>query len=719
MRITRWTGALLLTIGAVACRDSQSPTAPVQDLPPVAALATEESGGVAFDHFVADATSHEWANSYLLSLLSHYAYVSLVGAADDAGFLAAFEAHFAPLGLGSFRMIEDPLTDTEVVIAQNDDAVFVIFRGTEADPAALEFELRDIYVDLAFVMINGIHDGFQAGSRRVIEQVAAELENAGDRKVWLTGHSLGGALATVTAHLLRTEHDVTVSGVYTYGAPRVFSEDIAATFDAAFGARSQRWVNDRDPVPHVAPVVPLLLPYRHVSVLNNIVPDNGACVVRRNDTEMLLTTPEELVSIVSRLDLADPASAATVFQAIFALGNLDDHDTARYASRIYARMPAELRAVLPEPPYPASAPTSCDGPQDLTPPVVEAEITGTSGNDGWYVSDVGIAWIVTDAESSIESSDGCEASVVAQDTDGITFTCTATSAGGTTAESVTIRRDATPPSGVTAAPDRLADHGGWYNAPFAVAWSGADATSGIAACTNASYDGPDTADGTLSGTCTDVAGNTSDVAAFGFRYDATAPVIAIASPAEPAPDFFRDQLVTAVFQCSDATAGMATCTGSTADGDVLPTDAFGAHELVVQAQDQAGNTSSASRAYTVTWAFDGFYPPVENLPAVNAARAGQRIPFKWNLRDSSGVVVPDRSDLFEITWSAPFACSATVGSSDLTATYADSNTGIRWDPIEQQYVFVAATSRADAGTCRYLNVDIGSHATASALVRFR
>lgn len=79
MRITRWTGALLLTLGAVACRDSQSPTAPVRDLPPLAPLATEESGGVAFDHFVADATSHEWANSYLLSLLSHYAYVSLVG----------------------------------------------------------------------------------------------------------------------------------------------------------------------------------------------------------------------------------------------------------------------------------------------------------------------------------------------------------------------------------------------------------------------------------------------------------------------------------------------------------------------------------------------------------------------------------------------------------------------------------------------------------------
>lgn len=177
--------------------------------------------------------------------------------------------------------------------------------------------------------------------------------------------------------------------------------------------------------------------------------------------------------------------------------------------------------------------------------------------------------------------------------------------------------------------------------------------------------------------------------------------------------------MTAAFQCSDTTAGMATCTGSTADGDVLPTDTFGAHELVVQTQDQAGNTASASRTYTVTWAFDGFYPPVENQPALNAAGAGQRIPFKWNLRDSSGAVIPDRSDLLEITWSAPFACSATIGSSDLTATYADSNTGIRWDPIEQQYVFVAATSRADAGTCRYLNVDVGSHATASALVRFR
>ena len=42
--------------------------------------------------------------------------------------------------------------------------------------------------------------------------------------------------------------------------------------------------------------------------------------------------------------------------------------------------------------------------------------------------------------------DGCETVTLTDDTAGTTFTCVATSEGGTSAESVTVKRDATPPS---------------------------------------------------------------------------------------------------------------------------------------------------------------------------------------------------------------------------------------------------------------------------------
>ena len=72
-----------------------------------------------------------------------------------------------------------------------------------------------------------------------------------------------------------------------------------------------------------------------------------------------------------------------------------------------------------------------------------------------------------------------------------------------------MKRDATAPV-VTAAADRPADHNGWYNHALTVTFTGTDATSGIASCDAAkSYGGPDTAATTVSGSCTDQAGNTS------------------------------------------------------------------------------------------------------------------------------------------------------------------------------------------------------------------
>ena len=47
---------------------------------------------------------------------------------------------------------------------------------------------------------------------------------------------------------------------------------------------------------------------------------------------------------------------------------------------------------------------------DLTPPVIEPVLTGTLGNNDWYRSDVQVAWSVTDPESAITTTFGCEQS---------------------------------------------------------------------------------------------------------------------------------------------------------------------------------------------------------------------------------------------------------------------------------------------------------------------
>ena len=49
-------------------------------------------------------------------------------------------------------------------------------------------------------------------------------------------------------------------------------------------------------------------------------------------------------------------------------------------------------------------------PGDPTPPVVTPVITGTLGLNGWYTSNVTVNWSVTNPESIILSTTGCNAS---------------------------------------------------------------------------------------------------------------------------------------------------------------------------------------------------------------------------------------------------------------------------------------------------------------------
>jgi hypothetical protein len=82
---------------------------------------------------------------------------------------------------------------------------------------------------------------------------------------------------------------------------------------------------------------------------------------------------------------------------------------------------------------------------DTTPPVITANVVGTPGSNGWYVSDVTVSWSVVDNESAITSQSGCGTTSFTTETAGATSTCTAASAGGTASQSVTIKLDKTAP----------------------------------------------------------------------------------------------------------------------------------------------------------------------------------------------------------------------------------------------------------------------------------
>jgi len=70
---------------------------------------------------------------------------------------------------------------------------------------------------------------------------------------------------------------------------------------------------------------------------------------------------------------------------------------------------------------------------DSSAPLITPMVTGTLGTNGWYINDLTLVWTVTDNESPISSQSGCEGITVATETAGVTFTSSATSAGGRTA----------------------------------------------------------------------------------------------------------------------------------------------------------------------------------------------------------------------------------------------------------------------------------------------
>jgi hypothetical protein len=224
-------------------------------------------------------------------------------------------------------------------------------------------------------------------------------------------------------------------------------------------------------------------------------------------------------------------------------------------------------------------------------PTVSFTLTGTAGTNGWFTSDVTIHWTVTEP-LSVTSSSGCEPGQLVTTEGETSHTCTVNFSGGSSSSTATPKIDKTAPVAVGAALARAPDSNGWFNHPVAAVFSGQDGVSGLASCSSATYAGVDTATATLSGACTDVAGNSSG-ASIGFKYDATAPAVTVAPDRKPdAKGWYRKPL-TITFAGTDATSGIAACTAPTRyAGPDLPKAA-----VVGSCVDGAGNKADAGQAF--------------------------------------------------------------------------------------------------------------------------
>ncbi len=163
------------------------------------------------------------------------------------------EEHTKQWGYKTFRWIEDADTDTQVFIAGKREYLIVCFRGTSNG--------RDALVDLNFFKTNSsvgrgrVHRGFQQS----LEGVWTRLQNAvndlgADKKIFICGHSLGGALAQLAAYRFAL-NTYQVAGVYVFGSPRVGNQEFKDSYNELLEAQTFLHINHEDIVPQIPPQV--------------------------------------------------------------------------------------------------------------------------------------------------------------------------------------------------------------------------------------------------------------------------------------------------------------------------------------------------------------------------------------------------------------------------------------------------------------------------------
>lgn len=201
--------------------------------------------------FKPHAKKFEWVNAWWLAEASLLAYDSINNV----------KTHFTRVG---FTLTgRQPFTarkSTQCYVAHHDQCVIVAFRGTQVPKRhggkSWKQIWQEVLYDIAKILqfhFSGsrgkgfVHEGFKQAldeiwDDQILRHLSELKKEHPHRPIWFTGHSLGGALATLAARRFPKAH-----AVYTFGAPRVGN----AAFAKHFPIPTHRFVNGYDFVPHI------------------------------------------------------------------------------------------------------------------------------------------------------------------------------------------------------------------------------------------------------------------------------------------------------------------------------------------------------------------------------------------------------------------------------------------------------------------------------------
>lgn len=182
----------------------------------------------------------DWKFAAILGLLSKTAYE------DDHEMMK-----FLAQGMGFEECQIFKMANSAAYALIGDEVVVIAFRGTEF--TSLSDWQTDAYTKFKLVPgVGRMHSGFYNAYEDVRRDVEHTLRNHEGKKIWLTGHSLGGAMAVVCAVQLNRKN-LGRPHIVTFGQPRVGDNSTARWIDGKFFRKYQRIVNDNDIVPRLPP----------------------------------------------------------------------------------------------------------------------------------------------------------------------------------------------------------------------------------------------------------------------------------------------------------------------------------------------------------------------------------------------------------------------------------------------------------------------------------
>jgi triacylglycerol lipase len=175
--------------------------------------------------------------------------------------IAQADATAAALGLPNLHPFQ--IDRTQGFWSVDFGAALLAFRGSELRDWPNNLRLTPTLEDNH--PWGRVHRGFEEALDAIIPHLHDfDAATAHLPQVWLTGHSLGGALAVLAGVWLHQRGRSVY--LHTYGQPMVGLESFAQQFEAQLPGRLTRFVNQRDAVP----CLPGLL-YRHCGTLRHIV----------------------------------------------------------------------------------------------------------------------------------------------------------------------------------------------------------------------------------------------------------------------------------------------------------------------------------------------------------------------------------------------------------------------------------------------------------------